>query len=199
MAVFYNNYIKLPLKRAREFLFAPKYDINEGINVLGAKCLTVEEFQEEAYTRPFLSFRTNFRASKSHRTTDTGFGCMIRSGSMLVAEALQRSMFGTHFKLDPEFSKKCPRQIWMASLFNEEMKSDTRHFHPFSIQHLMELGELKFGKREGEWFAPGTIAQVYQHVISNYCEEQLNMSIYLCRPGFNTIYEVYIFFSLIII
>ena len=116
---------------------------------------------------------------------------MIRSGSMLVAEALQRHTFGPSFKHNPELSKRCPRQIWMASLFNEEMKPDTRHFHPFSVQHLMELGDTKFGKREGEWFAPGTISQVYHHIISNYCEEQLNMSIYLCKPGFNTLYEVF--------
>lgn len=114
---------------------------------------------------------------------------MIRSGSMLVAEAAQRSFFGENFVNDSRYMKYCPKQVWLASLFNDEMVKNTRHLHPFSVQHLMQLG-VEFGKDEGEWFAPGTIAQVYKKIFDEYCEEQFNMSIYICPPGLNTLYVV---------
>ena len=214
MDQFYNDFIKLPLKHAWEFVAGPKYNVENGVNVLGTCCRTKEELYKHAFSRPFLTFRKNFLPSQRNKTSDTGFGCMvlsfitsqiitfcflllllffllgmIRSGSMVVAEAIQRSMMGKDFISNEQDSVYCPRQIWLASLFTEEMSENTRHKHPFSIQHLMALGET-FGKREGEWFAPGTIAAVYKYIFENYCEEQLNMSIYLCEPGFNTVFEV---------
>ena len=114
---------------------------------------------------------------------------MIRAGSMLVAEALQRSMFGRTFILNEMYMPFCARQIYLASLFSDELQPNTRHLHPFSVQHLMEIG-TQFGIAEGEWFGGGTIAAVYERVVSRYCQEQIGMAVYVAPPGLNTIYAV---------
>lgn len=114
---------------------------------------------------------------------------MIRSGSMLMATALQRNIFSKSFKFDPTWCCFCPKVVWFSSLFSEEMHPNSRHLHPFSIQHLMECGEM-YGKKQGQWFAPSTIARVYTDLISKYAERQLGISVYLCETGLNTIFVV---------
>eukprot|EP00770_Monocercomonoides_exilis_P001265 MONOS_1257.1-p1 / transcript=MONOS_1257.1 / gene=MONOS_1257 / organism=Monocercomonoides_exilis_PA203 / gene_product=unspecified product / transcript_product=unspecified product / location=Mono_scaffold00021:152874-155395(+) / protein_length=820 / sequence_SO=supercontig / SO=protein_coding / is_pseudo=false len=106
---------------------------------------------------------------------------------MLVAEAIQRHLLGRNFSFNPNFFPFCPRCVWLASLFSDEMKPGTRYQHPFSIQHLMELGE-NYGKAQGQWFAPGTIANVYKSIITRHVGPQLGMAVYIPPAGFNTIY-----------
>ena len=104
---------------------------------------------------------------------------MIRSGAMLMGTAIQRCLFSRQFIYEPEWGCFCTQMVWLASLFNEEMRAGTRHLHPFSIQHLMETGEQS-GKLQGRWFAPSTIAFVFKQLISKYAEQQLGLSVFFC-------------------
>ena len=110
---------------------------------------------------------------------------------MLVGTALQRLLFSNNFRYQPQWACFCPRSVWLTSLFSEEMNLGDRYKHPFSIQHLMEVGE-KAGKPQGQWFTPSIIAYVYKEILSKYAEQQLGLSIHLCEAGLNTVYTVYL-------
>ncbi|KAK2963007.1 Cysteine protease ATG4C [Blattamonas nauphoetae] len=112
---------------------------------------------------------------------------MVRSGSMLVASSYQRALFGPQFRVTNEYLRHCPRCLWMTSLFSEEMAPFTSHLHPFSIQTLLERGE-RYDKRQGQWFGPGTIANVYKDLFLEFCPASSIMHVHMCEQGLNTIF-----------
>ncbi|KAK2957248.1 putative cysteine protease ATG4B [Blattamonas nauphoetae] len=164
-----------------------KYRVEAPISMLGTVYTDPEQFSSSVNSLVYLTFRNHFNPTSQSFTSDSGFGCMIRSGSMLVATALQSIYFGESFRLDAAYVSSCTRLKWLTSLFSEEMQKNTRHLHPFSIQHLMELG-AQYGKRQGTWFAPGTIAKVYQDLLMSYLPMNQAVSVYICEQGLNTIH-----------
>jgi hypothetical protein len=189
MALTYQDSIKQKLRRVYEYVTKPKYNLNEEVALLGKLHRSEQAFLADAKGRFYLTFRRGFLPTSKKITSDAGFGCMIRSGSMLVAEAMSRELFGRDFVYNPDIFPNCPRCVWFVSLFSEEVRKDTRHLHPFSIQHLIETGE-KFRKKQGKWFAPGTIAFVYEYLLAKYAPPPLQLGVYLCPQGLNSVYIV---------
>ncbi|KAA6394352.1 MAG: hypothetical protein EZS28_010124, partial [Streblomastix strix] len=155
--------------------------------ILGQAVADETQFQREAYSRVLVTFRSGFYPSMTGLTSDSGFGCMMRSGSMLIGEALQQVIFSRNFIFDREYFAYCPKCIWLTSLISDEKKVRTRHIHPFSIQHIMEKG-VEYNKAEGKWFGPGTVANVYAELIKRFAPNPLRIGVYVCEQGLNTIY-----------
>ena len=96
---------------------------------------------------PWITYRTNFPPIKpSDFTTDIGWGCMLRSGQMLLAYTL--------LSINDDYVKT-------IALF---LDSNTC---PFSI-HRISLSGLDLNKQIGEWFGPSTISLVLQKLVQNY-------------------------------
>lgn len=116
-------------------------------------------------------------------TTDTGWGCMIRSGQSLLANALSilrlgRStvfflfLFYALFKIH-EFPANCELD-WrrssqgvgespLLSLFADDPSA------PFSIHRFVQYGATACGKYPGEWFGPSATARCIQYVSGSLC------------------------------
>mmetsp|Transcript_2839 Transcript_2839/g.5093 ORF Transcript_2839/g.5093 Transcript_2839/m.5093 type:complete len:372 (+) Transcript_2839:52-1167(+) len=110
---------------------------------------------------PWFTYRKGFPPIKNSTwTTDVGWGCMLRSGQMLLAQALVRQVLGTECRLDSdESAQRAFAEV--ISLFADDSCSHAQ----FSLHNIIEQG-LEFGKKAGEWYGPSTIAHVLEKLVS---------------------------------
>ena len=117
-----------------------------------------------------LSFAVRIRSQLGQQegfTSDTGWGCMIRSGQSLLANALFISSLGRgtfighniYYRLtkaDWRLGEKPVEQRQILSLFADNPQA------PFSVHRFVEHGAYACGKVPGEWFGPSATARCIQ-------------------------------------
>lgn len=92
-------------------------------------------------------------------TSDAGWGCMMRSGQMMLAQAFVHYYLGRRFRLPPDEKQLNVYQMIVSWFIDREEA-------PYSIHRIAQAGTL-FNKKIGEWFGPSTIATVLQYVFNN--------------------------------
>lgn len=105
-------------------------------------------------------------------TSDTGWGCMIRSGQSLLANGLSflllgRGNYSSRHKVNKRLlanissdwrrGTKVDEEIRLLSLFADCPDA------PFSIHRFVEHGAERCGKYPGEWFGPSATALCIQY------------------------------------
>lgn len=127
----------------------------EPVWILGKKYSTqteLEPLRNDVQSRIWLTYRRNFaQISDTTFTSDRGWGCMLRCGQMVLAEALLRRHLGRDWIWTPAESSDTYLRI--MSMF-EDHKCAT-----FSLHIISQLG-VDEGKPIGEWYGPNTVAQV---------------------------------------
>jgi len=99
----------------------------------------------------WFSYRKDFAAiSPSTYTSDLGWGCMLRSGQMMLAQAICRHLLGRDWQRTPD-SLSAP-YFQLLKLFEDNPNA------PFSVHKIAQVG-MKYKKAIGEWFGPSTVAQ----------------------------------------
>jgi len=128
-----------------------------------------QQFMEVFKSFFWFSYRKDFiPISPSYYTTDVGWGCMLRSGQMILAHVLMRHFIGTDWKsVSTDQMSFVTNKI--LKLFEDSPNA------PFSIHKIATIGN-RFGKNIGEWFAPSTISQVIGELMKTY---ELGLSIYI--------------------
>ncbi|PGH30532.1 hypothetical protein GX50_06712 [[Emmonsia] crescens] len=109
-------------------------------------------------------------------TTDTGWGCMIRSGQSLLANALAILSLGRDWRR----GTKIKEESNLLSLFADDPKA------PFSIHRFVEHGASACGKYPGEWFGPSATARCIQ-ALSSECKHA-GLNVYVTSDG-SDVYE----------
>ncbi|OXV06063.1 hypothetical protein Egran_06169 [Elaphomyces granulatus] len=113
-----------------------------------------------------LGFRLRSQLVDSNGfTSDTGWGCMIRSGQSLLANALSIISLGR----DWHRGTKVKEESRLLSLFADSPKA------PFSIHRFVNYGSSSCGKHPGEWFGPSATARCIQALSSEYMDAGLNV------------------------
>lgn len=84
-------------------------------------------------------------------TSDKGWGCMLRCGQMVLAQALIALHLGRDFMWDPTIKNSTYLKIIQ--------KFEDKRQAPYSIHQIALMGASE-GKNVGEWFGPNTVAQV---------------------------------------
>jgi cysteine protease ATG4 len=101
-----------------------------------------------------MSFSTRLRnlGNQNGFTSDTGWGCMIRSGQSLLANAIFTLRMGRDWRRGqrPEYHQE------LLSMFADTPEA------PFSIQKFVQHGAQACGKHPGEWFGPSASARCIQ-------------------------------------
>lgn len=101
-----------------------------------------------------MSFTTKLRSltNQGGFTSDTGWGCMIRSGQSLLANAMAELRLGRDWRK----GEKAREHQELLSLFADSPGA------PFSIHRFVEHGAEACDKHPGEWFGPSATARCIQ-------------------------------------
>lgn len=127
----------------------------EPVYILGRKYSTLHELDDlrsDVASKIWLTYRKNFPAiGGTGPVTDAGWGCMLRCGQMVLAQALVRRHLGRDWKW--EQGTKDKDYLYILRMFQDK-KNCT-----FSIHQIAQMG-VSEGKTVGEWFGPNTVAHV---------------------------------------
>lgn len=126
----------------------------------------IEEFERDFKSRIWLTYRRGFpEMGSSGVTSDCGWGCMLRSGQMMLAQALVLHWLGRDWRLTSSSGLDLnPNERWQSerlyraiiAVFSDS--PDTRAA-PLSLHTMVRLGQGA-GKGPGDWYGPHTVAHL---------------------------------------
>lgn len=123
-----------------------------------------EALKDDFTSRIWLTYRKEFPVlDGSYYTTDCGWGCMLRSGQMLLAQALLCHFLGRDWRWrEPGTGPEA--QVY--SLQESLHRAIVQYFGdspspacPLSIHQMVSQGSLN-GKRAGEWYGPASVSYI---------------------------------------
>lgn len=132
------------------------FDRTEGsIYVFGKKFKSrneTEKLKDYVMSRLWFTYRKNFRPiGGTGPTSDQGWGCMLRCGQMLLAQALIVLHLGSDWAWNREKKEEAYKKI--LRMFQDDKNA------LFSLHQIAQMG-VSERKEVGEWFGPNTVAQV---------------------------------------
>jgi hypothetical protein len=97
----------------------------------------MQEFRRDFQSRLWFTYRTNMAPITGKITSDTGWGCMLRSGQMMIAQAFLIHNLGRDWRLplDPAY-KNLPAGYRQVLEWFEDTPSA-----PFSVHRIALAGE----------------------------------------------------------
>ncbi|KAK3168033.1 Cysteine protease atg4 [Lepraria neglecta] len=148
------------------------------------------DFLDDCESRAWFTYRSNFPPIKKSSdasmtlavrlrslgdqagfTSDAGWGCMIRSGQSLLANALVMLQLGRDWRR----GRRQDEERQLLSLFADDPSA------PFSIHRFVEHGASACGKHPGEWFGPSATARCIQALSHEY--ESTGLKVYMNGDG----------------
>jgi cysteine protease ATG4 len=127
-----------------------------------------------------MTFAVRLRslADKEGFSTDTGWGCMIRSGQSLLANALVILQLGRDWRRRRDEPTNPEKSI--VSLFADDPKA------PFSIHRFVQHGATACGKHPGQWFGPSATASCIKELSAECAAAGLRVYV---TPNTSDVYE----------
>lgn len=126
------------------------------------KVSALDEFHADFTSRLWFTYRREFSPiGSSKMTTDCGWGCMLRSGQMMIAQALVAHFLKRDWRV---YSEQRPEDLafyreiirWFGDYPSDKM--------PFSLHRLVELG-TSVGKMPGDWYGPASVAHIFRDAL----------------------------------
>merc|ERR550532_50608 len=112
------------------------------------------DLKKDILSRLLMTYRKGFAAiGGTELTSDRGWGCMLRCGQMMLAQALLCLWVGRDWLW--QNSNKEQDRIYQKIL---EQFLDYKN-SLYSVHQIAQMG-VSEGKSVGEWFGPNTVAQV---------------------------------------
>ena len=118
-----------------------------------ARVKITSDFLLDFYTRMWFTYRRAIpEPIGGVMTSDAGWGCMIRSGQCMLAEALIRSLLSReHSVRHLGAEETLLKYLFIAEQFIDEPSA------PFSIHKIAQMGAKKCNRAIGEWFGPSIL------------------------------------------
>ncbi|XP_053672626.1 cysteine protease ATG4B [Anopheles nili] len=152
-------YVGYDLSSASEPDDLPK--TNETVWILGKEYNAtddIETIRQDVQSRLWCTYRRGFvPIGNTQLTTDKGWGCMLRCGQMVLAQALMQLHLGRDWVWDSETRDEIYLNI--VNRFEDSKQA------PFSLHQIALMGDSSEEKRIGEWFGPNTVAQVLKKLV----------------------------------
>ncbi|XP_014858840.1 PREDICTED: cysteine protease ATG4D-like [Poecilia mexicana] len=154
-----------------------------------------ERFRRSYASFLWLTYRRGFpQLPGSSLTTDSGWGCVLRTGQMLLAQGLLIHLMPADWTWPVRFSgvkddldllhpadwtagevgSKRGRKLSVGSLLDRPMEATHRRVvgwfadhptAPFGIHTLVELGRSS-GKKAGDWYGPSIVAHILKKAVA---------------------------------
>lgn len=121
-----------------------------------------EKLVADVKSKLWITYRRDFPPidDPNRYTSDRGFGCMIRCGQMVLANALIYKNVGRDWLWTNDSYNSNPNYQVVLKSFQDKQS------HPYSIHNIVRIGQQE-GKNVGEWFGPNTIAQALKRQAQN--------------------------------
>ena len=145
-----------------------------------------------ASTGMTFSVRLRSFTERDGFSTDTGWGCMIRSGQSLLANALIILHLGREWRRKPQLTPSPtphstspppttpPTEASILSLFADDPAA------PFSIHRFVQHGASACGKHPGQWFGPSATASCIKELSNEATAAGLRVYV---TPSSSEVYE----------
>ncbi|TFK84588.1 hypothetical protein K466DRAFT_496300 [Polyporus arcularius HHB13444] len=107
-------------------------------------------------------------------TSDTGWGCMLRTGQSLLANALLHLHLGRDWRRPPHpvYTADYATYVQIVTWFLDTPSP----LCPFSV-HRMALVGKELGKDVGQWFGPSTAAGAIKTLVHNFPDSGLGVAV----------------------
>ncbi|XP_077987339.1 cysteine protease ATG4B-like isoform X2 [Glandiceps talaboti] len=129
---------------------------NESVYILGKSYNLLEdrgELHSDIRSKIWITYRKNFTAiGGTGPTGDNGWGCMLRCGQMILAQALILRHLGRDWRWKP-------KQLQSDTYYRILRSFLDRKDSCYSIHQIAQMG-VSEGKEIGQWYGPNTVAQV---------------------------------------
>lgn len=141
----------------------------------------IDGFKKDFVSRIWMTYRKDFALMQvepfndNGYTTDCGWGCMIRSGQMMLAQALVMHFLGRCWRFDPDSQIYTTTEDHIHRKIIRWFGDQTSKNSPFSIHSLVELGKAS-GKKVGEWYGPGAVAHLLKQAIKRSAQENMDLA-----------------------
>ncbi|XP_024380625.1 cysteine protease ATG4B isoform X2 [Physcomitrium patens] len=131
------------------------YKVSADANDEAVSAHAFEEFLNDFSSRIWITYRKGFESlGESKLTSDVGWGCMLRSGQILLAQALVCHYLGRTWRRNA--CQECLQEyLQILQSFGDSESCS------FSIHNLLEAGR-PFGLAAGSWLGPYALCRTLE-------------------------------------
>lgn len=192
-----------------------KFNRSSPLIMLGKIYNLKDDTDKERFRRSFSSFlwltyRRGFpQLPGSSLTTDSGWGCVLRTGQMLLAQGLLVHLMPADWTWSVRYcavkddldllhpadgwpaedgENRRGRKLSVGSLLDRPMEATHRRVvswfadnpaAPFGIHRLVELGKSS-GKKAGDWYGPSIVAHILKKAVTASADLP-NLAVYVAQ------------------
>ncbi|XP_072172805.1 uncharacterized protein [Diadema setosum] len=128
------------------------------------RSMVVEEFKQDFSSRLWMTYRREFPTlAGSNFTSDCGWGCMLRSGQMLLAHSLILHFLGREWNI---YKQQTPETQAYHRQIIRWFGDQPLDMSPFSVHRLVSIGQLN-GKKVGDWYGPASVAHILKEAMDD--------------------------------
>ena len=125
----------------------------------------IQRYHSLVRSLPWFTYRNHFpEIERSGYTTDMGWGCVLRTGQMILGHSLINILLGRDFLVDTAAAanpQQFERYRQILRLFGDHPSC------PFSVHRICRIG-ISLGKHVGEWYDLSSMCRVIKYVAARF-------------------------------